>query len=478
MKDGNYLSEYAFPYEALGLANRGAGGVYSLVEVDQAIDPREPNHFRNWGQLPEEIAKEREKAKAIHLSSAMHFDKTVFLEDNEEIKDLACRLGLSRRKDTLSSTGVLLANLIQLVSLDETNCIKVSMDNNRWGHNQSGNPLGVTASICKQLHLLADNGWGVIHSGYLDRRRGKGEQSRFEANTQLKELLLKSSIESLRVTDKGVIRRKSLHKDTKTNRRKTLPVEEYEFPQHVKATQLALINFNEFISNQCITLERPYKPAFRDLIAFHVTYYGEDYLLHSRVHGGRYQQLPNEIRKNHLMINGNKTIEVDISESHPTILYAMAGCPLSEDELGKAYWLNDREPNAMERSTAKKAFTTMLNSSSRIKAKGALNEANNFNDDCDVNLLGGIDCLIDQIESRHEKIMHYFYSKEAGMECFHVEGEIMLECMNVCIGSNMASLPMHDGLVVPAKDVNESEVLLKNCFNKVTGAMCEVKIKH
>ena len=477
MKDGNYLSEYASPYEALGLTREGVDEVYSLVDRNQSIDPREPNHFRNWSQLPEEVVKAREKAKAIHLSSAMHFDKTVFLEDNEEIKDLARRLGLSSRKDTLCSTGVLLANLIQLVSLDETNCIKVSMDNNRWGHNQSGNPLGVTASICKQLHLLADKGWGVIHSGYLDRRRGKGEQSRFEVNTQLKELLLKSSIESLRVTDKGVIRRKSLHKDEKTNRRKTLPVEEYEFPQHVKDTQLALINFNEFISNQCITLERPYKPAFRDLIAFNVTYYGEDYSLHSRIHGGRYQQFSKDLRREQLRINGKRTVEVDITESHPTILYALAGCPLSEDQLGKAYWIHDMKPCELERKTIKKAFAKIVNADSPAEAKKSIQKAHNTDDDFDANRFGGVDNLMQLIEKRHEKIKSFFYTKDSGMMCLQIEGELMLEATKRGKDMNLVGLPMHDGLIVAADNQLKMSALLKRCFYEITGTSCLIEIK-
>jgi len=477
MKDGNYLSEYAFPYEALGLAKRDAGGVYNLVEVDQAIDPREPNHFRNWTQLPEEVVKAREKAKAIHLSSAMHFDKTVFLEDKEEIKDLARRLGLSTRKDTLSSTGVLLANLIQLVTLDETNCIKVSMDNNRWGHNQSGNPLGVTASICKQLHLLADNGWGVIHSGYLDRRRGKGEQSRFEANTQLKELLLKSSIESLRVTDKGVIRRKSLHKDIKTNRRKTLPVEESDFPQHVKDTQLALINFNEFISNQCITLERPYKPAFRDLIAFNVTYYGDDFTLHSRIHGGRYQQISKDLRREQLRINGKRTVEVDITESHPTILYALAGCPLSVDQLGKAYWVHDIEPSGLERKTIKKAFAKIVNADSPAEAKKSIQKAHNTDDDFDANRFGGVKRLMQIIEERHEKIKSLFYSKSSGMKCFQLEGSVMLTVTSYLQDRGIVALPLHDGVIVCEKDSCQAKEVLVKVVKQLLNTEVLVEIK-
>jgi hypothetical protein len=89
-------------------------------------------------------------------------------------------------------------------------------------------------------------------------------------------------------------------------------------------------------------------------------------------HGGRWygpfwQQLPKSLRE-HIMINGEATIERDYSALHPRLLYALAGLdPRLNDEGFDPYAID-----GFERQVIKWAVNILINADTLPKATGAL----------------------------------------------------------------------------------------------------------
>lgn len=471
MRYGNYLSEYAEPTEACWDSN----GNIAWERNGRPISPMVRNHYLDHERLPDWVVKDRKTRKTTHLKSAIPLDKTIYLSDEKEIREIAKSLGLSVRKDTLVSTGVLLANLYQLVCLDVTNCLSLSMDNTRWNKNHSDNPLGVTSHICKQVKRLERNDWVIRYRGFKNPATGKGYNSVIVVKEKLVELLNSHDSLQLKISSKASIRRKSLLRDEKTGKRNSLPIDESFFPTHVIETQKILETYNQFINEQQITIDNPYKKTFNDLIAFHCNYYGEGYELQSRIIGGRYQNIPKDLRKDSLRINGEKAVEIDIVESHPTILYALAGKPLKLNEIGKSYWLDDVEPSEDERDEVKKSFSILLNSSSREKAIAAVRYAQNSGD---ISATFSPQQLVCKLESRHKAISHLFYRQDVGLRCMHYEGILMIKLLSEAVKLRIVCLPLHDAVISTEPNKIIVAQLLRNEFNEVLTAECRVNFKE
>ena len=107
---------------------------------------------------------------------------------------------------------------------------------------------------------------------------------------------------------------------TEDGKRLPLLAQPESLPGSVKSQREFLLLYNECIRDYQVTITRPNVREFHDAIAFHMTYYGYDYGMHSRINGGRYQTMRKDIRRPYLHINGEPTVEVDLVESHPTIL--------------------------------------------------------------------------------------------------------------------------------------------------------------
>ena len=198
--------------------------------------------------------------------------------------------------------------------------------------------------------------------------------------------------------------------------------------------------------------------------------------LHSRINGGRYQFMKKEIRRPFLRINGERTVEVDIAESHPTILYAPAGKPLSEGELGKCYWLNDSEPAPYVRDAVKVGMACMLNSSDRSRAELAITHTANMGD-IDLHEISSAKKLVDKILARHPEVADYFFRPDIGMRCMETEGKIMLETMRWGMQNDIPVLPLHDAVICRESDVKKVAEALREASCAVLGKPMKISVK-
>lgn len=380
-----------------------------------------------WANIPDlltpEIIKYRIQRMAGHLKTAIPLSRLIHWQDMGVSLGLAHQLGWKvRRSQTHASLNCLLANLYHTLTFGQTDVLSVSLNNNSYVPDNSTNPLGVTASIAKYIDDIAALGVATKYTGYNDRTgRKKSRNTALVLSDELIDELLELNLPNVTIPEIEPIRWVIRDADFRDTPKQVIPE---KLPDEVQKNRNLLLAYNEFIRKFHVTVSRPDQSEFHDCIAFHIKYYGEGMDLHSRISGGRYQYMKKDIRRPFLRINGERTVEIDIAESHPTIVYALAGKPLSEADLGKCYWLSDSEPVSYVRDAVKVGMACMLNSADRFKAESAITHAGNMGE-IDLQEISSAKKLVDKILERHSEVGDYFFQPDIGMRCMETEGKIM-----------------------------------------------------
>lgn len=167
-----------------------------------------------------------------------------------------------------------------------------------------------------------------------------------------------------------------------------------------------------------------------------------------------------------IMIDGERTEEVDYDYLHARIIYAWARKKL----IGDPYIID-----GFERKVAKRAFFIIVNAKGYLAAKGAVSkylEKKGLN----TKLAGK---LIDAIKKRHAPVEKYFHSG-VGLELQNLDAkmaEYVLREMTVRKG--VPCLPIHDSFIVPAGQVKNLVRTMKAAYEKFVGRansnLCSIK---
>ena len=169
--------------------------------------------------------------------------------------------------------------------------------------------------------------------------------------------------------------------------------------------------------------------------------------LGSRYYGGWWQSCPKAYRQ-HITIDGRSTVELDFSQIHPRLLYAIAGLPLDGDAYVIPGWSRD---------DGKGAFNTLLNAKTLEAAEGAL--TNHFAGDA-----SSARRLIDDVTSRHVTIRAYFHSG-VGLRLQHIDSEMRRDILREMYRQGVVTLPIHDSFIVPG----DAENLLSDVMQRALG---------
>jgi len=446
---------------------------HRFKEMPDLTDP-------NWANIPElltpEIIKTRIQRMAAHLKIASPLNRLIHWDDPDISLGLAQHMNWKiRRSQTHAALNCLLANIYQVITFGQIDVMSISMNKNSYAPDSSSNPLRVTESITKYVNDLAEQGVVRKHTGYNDRTgRRRSRNTALVLSDPLIDELLELDVPNVTIPQIEPIRWVIRDERFRDLPQSFVPT---ELPDDVRANRNLLMAYNDFIRSHQVTVSRPNQREFHDCIAFHMKYYGEKMDLHSRISGGRYQHMKKDIRRPHLKIDGEPTVEVDISESHPTIVYALAGKPLSEADLGKCYWLTDAEPSPYVRDAVKVGMACMLNSSDRSRAESAITHAGNMGE-IDLYEISTSKRLVDNILRRHPEIADYFFNPDIGMRCMETEGKIMLEAMRWGMDNNISLLPLHDAVICRQSDSERVVEALREASCAVLGKSMKVSVKE
>lgn len=179
-----------------------------------------------------------------------------------------------------------------------------------------------------------------------------------------------------------------------------------------------------------------------------------------RIYGGFWQsKVRSEERKN-ILIDNQKTIELDYTNQNIKILYALEGT----DYFGDAYTI----PN-YDRKLVKKAMICAINCRSKESAIRAIQKEINMDGYLHKYWLKNrpnIGLLLDQLEFEHQEIEKYFYTC-VGMSCQRIDSEICIKIINEFVKQGKVVLTIHDSFVVKEEDKEFLKNTMLNKFNEV-----------
>jgi len=172
--------------------------------------------------------------------------------------------------------------------------------------------------------------------------------------------------------------------------------------------------------------------------------------MHGRAYGW-WQSVPVMARSS-MTINGQPVAEIDYSALHITMLYNGAKARLD----GEPY-----DIRGFDRGDVKLGVNIALNAASRPAAVAAL-----------ANKLGKGRAhaakVIDAILTHHQPIEGAFGS-DAGIRLMRKDAEIILSAQDHLNAKGVACLPIHDSMVVPAKDTGLAKEAMTMAFDRLVG---------
>ncbi|RWX75961.1 hypothetical protein EPK99_20030 [Neorhizobium lilium] len=168
-----------------------------------------------------------------------------------------------------------------------------------------------------------------------------------------------------------------------------------------------------------------------------------------RFYGGWWQSC-RKTHRQHLTIDGQRTVELDYQQIHPRLLYGLAGLHLEGDAYTIPGW---------DRDVVKKGFNTLLNTQDFPEARGAI--AKNLGVDRDT-----AEWLILDITTRHPDIKSYFHSG-IGMSLQNIDSEICRQVLVAMYRKGIVALPVHDSFVVPEEHEDTLSQVMRTAFDAV-----------
>lgn len=164
--------------------------------------------------------------------------------------------------------------------------------------------------------------------------------------------------------------------------------------------------------------------------------------LGGRLYGGWWQGVPSSERR-HLLIDGERVVEIDYHHLHPRMLYAHVGQRLD----GDAYTITGCD---IDRSLVKKAFNTMINAASWPEARGAI--ASSLDGD-----VSGAQRLMRAVSRYHAPVDRLFCSG-LGLRLQRIDSDIAVSVVTeMAVRRGVPCYPVHDSFIVP---VSERETLV------------------
>lgn len=222
---------------------------------------------------------------------------------------------------------------------------------------------------------------------------------------------------------------------------------------------------NKHISASDIQLHAPAGVRDGDLIRFgeHTVYtdmnelfrvYNGAWTLGGRMYGGWWQQVKSEDRQ-HFIIDGGETVELDYEMLHPRLLYAAVGERLEGDAYSIRGW---------DRKVCKRAFNVLLNANNYNSAKGAILPYVDGDEKAAV-------ALIKDIKSKHKSVADKFHSG-AGLKLQYMDSEMAKAVVHeLTVKNGVTVLPIHDSFIVRQEHKNDLVDCMERAFLKATSTV-------
>ena len=207
------------------------------------------------------------------------------------------------------------------------------------------------------------------------------------------------------------------------------------FPPHALETRKLLSEYNKTVEPENM-LYATHKGSFE---------------VDGRFTGSKVILMSKEDRQ-HVLIDGEATIELDVRNCLPFILYA--------DQLGEDLPNDAYDLKGIPRELAKKAFLMAVNCKTREKARRAIQSEINLS----YGSLGinGAEVL-NRLEGAHPDLKEHLYTA-VGRQLMFTESQCMAKFMRSMLDKGIKFYPIYDSVRVPVSKRHIAEEELKKAF--------------
>ncbi|MFC4172723.1 hypothetical protein ACFOYU_11720 [Microvirga sp. GCM10011540] len=194
--------------------------------------------------------------------------------------------------------------------------------------------------------------------------------------------------------------------------------------------------------------------------------------LHGRLYG-YWQSIPSDWRPG-LMLNGMRTVELDFSAMHPTILYAERGHDIVAEGFDP-YKVSGFEDL---RAACKLALNIAINAASLEEAVGALMARRKAKDPKKRWRLSRkrTVALLEAAIAHNASIADAICS-DAGIRLMRVDSRVMREVLFDCMAAAIPALPVHDSVVVPARYMEQVKAIMQAAYLRIVNVLTPCVIK-
>jgi len=397
---------------------------------------------------------------------------------NEFLKDFKrfTKTKIRNKKRYFETFDMVLANLLWVDY--ESSQLLLSRKN---GQHKNNNPLGIdNRTIASVTDYLADKGLIDLHIGRRNKDDGNSSWciplsslisilDQYDAKIRLHE---KTQLAVVRDSDKNPIL-------MYTNKNKRLALIQYGKP--VKQHYQTWLNHTATLDGRYLL------PWLRRVFNLNMNLGGRFY--------GHYQQIPSADRKR-ILIDGQRTVELDYDAVHIALLYALEGLPVSAEP----YVIDGHKG---KRKTFKAICLTLVNSEKLSSLQANVTRSGNpkvkraFKNYTDKrqqyeylralklkaaepnkpdSLLGFIENiptgskgaeLLSLIMERHQPIAHHFGTKNIGLRLQRLDSELIARALGKI--EDIPCLPVHDSIRCRVSDIQRVLEAMTSAFKELHG---------
>lgn len=419
-----------------------------------------------------------------YYSQYNHFDYELTLESPSSsplVMDILYLIEKSSSKDR-DHLAVILANLIR--DLGEGGVYSAfPMEETKIPACVNG--FGLRRNRIKTLMLdMRDHGLVDFHIGSRDKDANRHLMTKVRASEKLAKMILQHHPEGIylvRPANRECIRQKSKAPDSQTKGK----LIEFRDTERVKRMRSRLIRYNRLLEQSQITLNT----ATADRNVIRQTDFSQCFTYRvfndgkwdrgGRFYGGWWVNFPSEQRQ-HILINGEATVEVDFCNQALVLLYAMEG--IHYGSLGRdGYSVLDKEGKPYPRHVVKSLFTMALNCPSdnqtiqafmkerreveRI-AKEARHPFSSFPRMGKHDLLS----LLDDFRNDHPHIQHHIcQGKSVGLRLQYLDSLIADEVIRQMTWHRIPTLCIHDSFICAIQHEDTLLRVVADAYARVIG---------
>jgi hypothetical protein len=175
-------------------------------------------------------------------------------------------------------------------------------------------------------------------------------------------------------------------------------------------------------------------------------FYRGSWFLGGRFHGGFWQQIKSDYRKD-ILINDMRTVEIDYSGLHVSLAYALEGVTPPKDPYTLRPVLESFDAT-QQRKIVKQLALTALNANSLSATYQAFRDEQETKSNEKSLKNRELELLLDEFINQNRTIEQYI-GTDKGVELMAIDGRITSRIINRFTNLNIPVLTIHDSYIVP-----------------------------